>query len=24
VPRSLEAVYLQAVNALGDEVLDVR
>jgi ABC-2 type transport system ATP-binding protein len=23
VPRSLEAVYLQAVNALGDEVLDV-
>jgi ABC-2 type transport system ATP-binding protein len=24
VPRSLEAVYLQAVNAIGDEVLDVR
>lgn len=24
VPRSLEAVYLQAVNAVGDEVLDVR
>jgi ABC-2 type transport system ATP-binding protein len=24
VPRSLEAVYLQAVNAPGDEVLDVR
>ena len=24
VPRSLEAIYLQAVNAPGDEVLDVR
>jgi len=24
VPRSLEAVYLQAVNAPGDEVMDVR